>query len=72
MKIYHAQGESRSFSFSAFATTQEDAKKAIMRAFKIHAKQYNLEPNWWKENADYWINEMEVGKVYRDNEEINA
>lgn len=70
MKIYYAQGESRSFSFSAFATTEKDAEKAMMRAFKIHAKQYGIEPDWWKENADYWIVEMELGKVYRDKEEI--
>ncbi len=72
MKIYLAQGESRSFEFSAIGLTEAEAEHAIIETFKAHARHYSLPTNWWKENADYFIMEMETGKAYRDRSEINA
>ena len=72
MKIYLAQGESRNFSFSAIAETEAEAEHAIIETFKAHARQYDLPTNWWVENADYFIMEMEVGRRYRDQSPLNS
>jgi hypothetical protein len=66
MKIYLAQGESRSFDFSAIGLTEADAEHAIIETFKAHARHYDLPLDWWKEHADFHIVEMETGYCYRD------
>ena len=71
MKIYLAQGESRSFEFSAIGLTEAEAEHAIKETFKAHARHYGLPLDWWKENADYFIMEMETGNCYRDRSLIN-
>ena len=71
MKIYLALGESRSFDFSAIGETEQEAEHAIIETFKAHARQYDLPTNWWKENADYFIMEMETGRAYRDRSALN-
>ena len=71
MKIYLAKGDSRSFDFSAIGKTEAEAEQAIIETFKAHARHYGLPTNWWKENADYYIMEMETGKCYRDGSQIN-
>lgn len=71
MKIYLAQGESRSFSFSAIGETEQEAEHAIIETFKAHARHYDLPLDWWKDNADYFIMVMETGYCYRDRSVIN-
>lgn len=71
MKIYLALGESRSFDFSAIGQTEQEAEHAIIETFKAHARQYDLPTNWWQENADYFIMEMETGRCYRDRSAMN-
>lgn len=72
MKIYLAQGESRSFEFSAIGLTEAEAEHAIIETFKAHARQYDLPLDWWKENADYRIFGMEAGYCYRDRSQIDS
>ncbi len=71
MKIYLAQGERRSFEFSAIGLTEAEAEHAIIETFKAHARHYALPLDWWKENADFFIMEMETGHYYRDRSLIN-
>ena len=71
MKIYLAKGDSRSFDFSAIGKTEAEAKKAIIKTFQAHGRHYGLPLDWWKDNADYYIMEMELGKCYRDGSQIN-
>jgi len=72
MKIYLAQGESRSFEFSAIGLTQQEAEDAIIETFKAHARHYDLPLDWWKENADFHILPMETGYCYRDRSQIDS
>jgi hypothetical protein len=72
MKIYLAQGESRSFEFSAIGLTEAEAEHAIIETFKAHARHYGLPLDWWKENADYRIFGMERGYCYRDRSQIDS
>ena len=72
MKIYLAQGESRSFEFSATGLTEAEAEHAIIETFKAHARHYGLPTNWWKENADYFVMPMETGYCYRDRSQIDS
>ena len=72
MKIYLAQGESRSFDFSAIGQTEAEAEHAIIETFKAHARHYDLPLDWWLYHADYHIIEMETGACYRDRSKINA
>ena len=72
MKIYLAQGESRSFDFSAIGLTEQEAENAIIDTFKAHARHYDLPLDWWKENADYHILTMETGYCYRDRSQIDS
>ena len=72
MKIYLAQGESRSFDFSAIGKTKQEAEHAIIETFKAHARHYGLPLDWWKDNADYFVMAMETGACYRDRSQINA
>jgi hypothetical protein len=72
MKIYLAQGESRSFEFSAIGLTEQEAENAIIETFKAHARHYDLSLDWWKENADYFIMPMETGYCYRDRSQIDS
>jgi hypothetical protein len=67
MKLFRAFFDSRSFSFEAYGSTKEDAKKHLIKGLKTHAKEYQL-PNkdWYTEN-DFGIYEIQLNKAYRDN-----
>ena len=47
MKIYKAYYDSRRFVFEAFSTTESKACAICLEALKLHAKQYNLESDWF-------------------------
>jgi hypothetical protein len=70
MKLFIAHGESRKYEFTAYGDTEVMAEVNTHKAFIFHAKQYNLPLDWHKENADFWITEIDTNKVYRDNSEI--
>jgi hypothetical protein len=70
MKFYRASYESKKFSFEAYALTQDDAKKQMVKGLKTHTKQYKLLSNdWWLEE-DIGISEVELNKSYRDYSEL--
>jgi hypothetical protein len=70
MKFYRANYESTNFSFEAYASTQDDAKKQMVKGLKTHTKQYKLLNNdWWIED-DIGVNEVELNKSYRDHSEL--
>ena len=64
--IFLADAHSRNFDFSAVGATEKDAKRAILLAFKTHAKQYNLPSTWWRDEVDLSIIEMKLNTPYRD------
>lgn len=68
MKIYYASAESRNFSFQAIGATYNEAIGTLHKGLKAHAKQYNLEPNWFEEWADIRVQELESGITYKDRE----
>ena len=72
MKIYLARGDSRNFEFSAIGLTEAEAEQAIIETFKAHARHRGLPLDWWKEEADYCIVEMETGYYYRDRSQIDS
>lgn len=65
--IYLAIAESRNFSFKAVGNTEKSAFDFLLKGLKLHGKQYNLEPNWWEQWAEMYVQPLAVGEVYRDN-----
>ena len=72
MKIFIAHGESRNYDFTAYGDTEILAEVNIHKAFILHAKQYNLPMDWHKDNADFWITEIDTNKVYRNQTEMRV
>lgn len=68
-KLTLASLDSSNFSFQAIGETKEQARKALIDGLHIHAQQYKIDRNWW---VDYGMNLecVEIGKAYRDYEEI--
>ena len=64
--VYLATAESRNFSFQAVGSTKQSANLSLLRGLKLHAEQYDLDPEWWKEWADISIEPLTLGEVYRD------
>ena len=71
MKIYRAEYDSRNFNFVGYGTTESQAKKALMLALKLHTKQYKCDTDWYYKD-DIYVVEYELGKPYRDREEIKV
>jgi hypothetical protein len=69
MKIYCAKYDSLNFSFEGYGSTQNQAKKTLMLALKLHTKQYKCDKDWYYKD-DIFVVEYELGKPYRDYSEI--
>ena len=69
MKIYQAVYESRNFTFEGVSTTETEAKKVLLRALKLHTKQYDLDAGWYHKD-DIYVVGYELGKPYRDRQEM--
>jgi hypothetical protein len=65
--IYLAIADSRNFSFKAIGNTQKTAHDLLIKGLRLHGKQYNLEPKWWEQCAEMYVQPLVVGEVYRDN-----
>ena len=68
--VYLATAESRNFSFQAVGLTAKSAMEALRNGLRIHAKQYDLDPDWHIENADFGVEALTVGEVYRDGSQL--
>jgi hypothetical protein len=71
-----AQLETRNFTFDAFGKTREEARNVLETACFAHAKQYRVDAQYFLDliNDDDGANvrwtEFEVGRAYRDSQEI--
>jgi len=73
MKFYKAFLETINFTFAAYEMTEDLAMKALIKGLEDHGKQYGLETDWFKDYVtDIYIDGQEMGKAYRDNEEIRG
>jgi hypothetical protein len=71
MTIHIANLDSSSFTFQATGLTEAEAKAALIRGLKTHAKAYRLATNWWKTlECDIVIVESTIGGCTRDREAI--
>jgi len=70
MKFYRASYESRSFSFEAYALTQDEARQQMVKGLKTHTKQLKLPDNEWFDEDSIGVSEVELNKSYRDHSEI--
>jgi hypothetical protein len=68
--IYLASAESRNFSFQAVGLTAKSAMEALRNGLRIHAEQYDLDPDWHIENADFGVEALTLGEVYRDGSQL--
>lgn len=70
--LYLAKGESRNFSFQALDETEEKALAALHKSLTRHGKEYEISPNWWKDECyiDIVVEKIKLGKGYRDGEEL--
>lgn len=62
--------ETRHFSFSAYGSTEEEARNLLRRAWDKH-RQYSPEIWTWEElelEEDVWCQFVRLGDVYRDNQ----
>jgi hypothetical protein len=61
--------QSWNFEFTAYGQTTAHAVNALKRGFDQHAKQYGLEPDWWKEfENDINTVYIQLNQAYRDDE----
>ena len=74
--MYKAKLDSWNFTFEAYHDNEILAKEHLKLGLSNHAKQYNLEPDWWHEYlGDIYTVEIKLGtpsfnSCYRDNELI--
>jgi hypothetical protein len=65
-KIFLATLESRSFSFQAAGKTRQQAIDALIKGLYSHARQFNLEPDWFSIDSDIGCTELVLDQAYRD------
>ena len=71
MKLIKASLSTRHFEFEAYGSTDNGARNALIAAFKKHAMQSKMTPDWWEELADcIEYREIAVGRAYRDREPL--
>lgn len=71
--MYRATFISSNFTFEAFGRTKQEAISCLELGLSCHAKQYDLDPDWWKEfSGDLYTTEIALGNCYRDNELIKS
>lgn len=69
MTIFKATLETRNFSFEAYGTDEVNAQTALEVGLRNHARQYKLKLDWYV-GFDIDVSERELGKCYRDREEM--
>lgn len=70
--IWQARGDSARFSFEAYGRTEHDAIQALYKGLAVHARQYQLEPNWHKGTVDVATQQITLGSAYRDNQPLRS
>ena len=61
--------QTRNFEFTAYGQTTAHAVNALKRGFDQHAKQYDLNADWWKEfENDISTAYIQLNQAYRDDE----
>lgn len=71
--MFKARYDSRNFTFEAFGKTEKQAIEAMHDGLELHAKQYGLPMDWWREfEGDLYVVEIAFGKCYRDNQEMGG
>lgn len=68
--IYRAFYDSKYFHFEAYGINKQQAREAIIQALKIHAAEYDLDPEWFYDD-DIFVQEFIIGMPYRDGSEMN-
>lgn len=65
--------QTRNFEFTAYGEDTSQAIDALKKGFDQHAKQYNLNADWWKEfENDICTASIQVNQAYRDDELLNV
>jgi len=67
--IYKGFYDSRNFSFEFFANSKDKALKGIRKVLLSHAKQYDLEKDWFYKD-DIFVHEYKLDVGYRDMQEV--
>jgi hypothetical protein len=75
--IWRAAYDSRHFSFEAYAFTKEAAINELITGLRLHARQYDLEPDWWEDQRvaaedQFDVREYELGVAYRDHQPLRT
>ena len=71
MTFYKARFESWRFDFTAYGPTQAEAIATLKKGLTHHAKQYDIEADWWHDyECDIYAIEVGFGGCYRDNEPV--
>jgi hypothetical protein len=69
--MYKSLFQSTHFSFEAYGETEKVAIASLKLGLTNHAKQYQIEPDWWHEcEGDIYTVEISLGSCYRDNDKI--
>lgn len=69
--LHRAALETRNFMFEAFGASAAEAREALHKGLKKHARQYGIIPNWWAEfKSDIRCDHRMLGVCYRDDGEI--
>jgi hypothetical protein len=68
--MHKAIFNSHRFSFEAYGETEKVAIASLKVGLTNHAKQYDIELDWWhKYQDDFYTIEIQCGSCYRDNGE---
>lgn len=67
--IYVAKYCTRHHDFEAVGKSEREAHEALLRGMDTHALDRGLEGDWYDPEAVAVVG-MEVGKTYRDGEEV--
>lgn len=68
MKFYRAFYNSRSSSFEAYALTEKDAVKLLVKGLKNHTKHANYSDNNWFYEESIKVYEVELNRSFCDYE----
>jgi len=69
--FYRAWIDTSNFHFEAFGTTAAETRCTLIETLEAHAKDYQLERDWWKRwEGDVYTMPITLGKGYRDNQQL--
>ena len=73
VKLFRAYFETRHFDFEGYGETAEEAVEVCFAGWRIHRQTYRkgaaIDPSYVNRD-DIGVYEIEVGKAYRDREDI--